>query len=59
MVQQVCSIENYRKEQREREGRRLSTQEAAVEWIEKYAGRFPDSETVLLDDEVEQRSASS
>lgn len=44
MVQQVCSIENYRKEVREQEGRELSTQEAAAEWIEKYAGRFPDSE---------------
>lgn len=49
MVQQVCSIENYRKEVREREGRVLSTQEAAAEWIEKYAGRFPDSQTVGTD----------
>jgi hypothetical protein len=46
MVQQVCSIENYRKEVAEREGRVLGTQEAAEEWIEKYAGRFPDSEVV-------------
>ncbi len=46
MVQQVCSIENYRNEVREREGRVLSTQEAAAEWIEKFAGRFPDSEVV-------------
>src|SRR5690606_24996321 len=49
MVQQVCSIENYRKEIREREGRSLSTQDAAAEWIERYAGRFPDSEVVRAD----------
>jgi hypothetical protein len=41
MVQQVCSIENYRKEVKDREGRELTTQEASAEWIEKYAGRFP------------------
>ena len=46
MVQQVCSIENYRKQVQEAEGRELSTQEAAAEWIEKYAGRFPDSQVV-------------
>lgn len=43
MVQQVCSIEHYRREVTEREGRDLSTQDAAMEWIQKYAGRFPDS----------------
>ena len=41
MVQQVCSIENYRKEVKEREGRELTVQEASAEWISKYAGRFP------------------
>jgi c-di-GMP-binding flagellar brake protein YcgR len=51
MVQQVCSIENYRDEVRRREGRTLTTQEAAAEWIEKFAGRFPDSETVYPDEE--------
>jgi hypothetical protein len=43
MVQQVCSIESYRREVEEREGRSLSSQQAAAEWVEKYAGRFPDS----------------
>jgi ubiquinone biosynthesis protein len=43
MVQQVCSIENYRREVREREGRELSTEDAAAEWIGRYAGRFPDA----------------
>jgi hypothetical protein len=50
MVQQVCSIENYRIEAEQREGRSLTTQDAAAEWIEKYAGRFPDSETLYPDD---------
>jgi hypothetical protein len=45
MVQQVCAIENYRKELEQNDGRVLSTEEAAVEWIAKFAGRFPDSET--------------
>lgn len=46
MVQQVCSIENYRRDVQEREGRDLSASDAAMEWIQKYAGRFPDSERV-------------
>lgn len=41
MVQQVCSIENYRKEVREREGRELTVEQASTEWIEKFANRFP------------------
>ena len=43
MVQQVCSIENYRKDVLEREGRDLTTQEASAEWIAKFANRFPTS----------------
>jgi hypothetical protein len=49
MVQQVCSIENYRKQILEREGRDLSPQDAAGEWIARYAGRFPDSETAAME----------
>lgn len=45
MVQQVCSIENYRREVKAKEGRDLTTQEASAEWIEKFAGRFPTSGT--------------
>jgi hypothetical protein len=41
MVEQVCAIERYRREVEEREGRSLNAQEAAAEWIGKYAGRFP------------------
>jgi hypothetical protein len=41
MIEQVCHIEHYRKEVMLREGRELSVQEAAREWISKYAGDFP------------------
>lgn len=44
MVQQVCAIEHYRQELREREGRELTTQEAAAEWIARFAERFPKAE---------------
>lgn len=50
MVQQVCSIEKYRKDVEEREGRVLTAQDAAAEWIERYAGRFPDSQVVPGED---------
>ncbi len=41
MVEQVCHIEHYRMEVRLNEGRSLSPEEAAREWIDKYAGEFP------------------
>ncbi|HEX6037501.1 PilZ domain-containing protein [Longimicrobium sp.] len=41
MVEQVCTIEKYRKDVHEQEGRELDAQQAAAEWIQKYAGRFP------------------
>jgi hypothetical protein len=50
MVEQVCSIENYRQEMQEREGRAITTSEAASEWITRYAGRFPDSGGASPDD---------
>jgi hypothetical protein len=40
MVEQICHIERYRRELLEREGRRLSSHEAALEWIEKFAKTF-------------------
>jgi hypothetical protein len=42
MVEQVCSIDRYRRQVQEREGRELSSQEAAEEWIHRHASRFPD-----------------
>ena len=44
MVEQLCAIESYRREVREREGRELSGEEAAREWIERFGNRFPDPE---------------
>ena len=41
MIEQICHIEHYRKEVERLEGRSLSAQEAAGEWISKYAGDFP------------------
>ena len=41
MVEQVCHIEHYRRETLRSEGRVLTGEEAAVEWIEKNAAQFP------------------
>jgi PilZ domain len=43
MVEQVCYIENYKKAVYRTEGRLLTAEEAAMEWIRKYASRFPDT----------------
>ena len=43
MVAQFCQIEDYRRELREREGRNLSSEEAAREWIMRYAAEFADT----------------
>jgi len=42
MVEQVCHIEDYRQSVYRIEGRELSSEEAAMEWIEKYAAQFPE-----------------
>ena len=41
MVEQVCHIEEYKQEVLLKEGRNLSSEEAALEWIKKYAKDFP------------------
>ena len=41
MVEQLCFIESYRNRVYQADGRQLSSQRAACEWIEKYAGTFP------------------
>lgn len=41
MVQQACQIECYRRKQRS-DGRFISADQAAQEWITKYASDFPD-----------------
>ncbi len=43
MVAQFCQIEDYRRDVREREGRSLSSEEAAREWIVRYAEEFANT----------------
>ncbi|MHB9155845.1 MAG: PilZ domain-containing protein [Endomicrobiales bacterium] len=46
MVEQICHIEHYKNEIRQKEGRVLSGREAAMEWIHKYAGSFQNESLV-------------
>ena len=41
MVEQVCHIEQYKREVEIKEGRVLTGEQAAKEWIERYAATFP------------------
>ncbi|MDH3377789.1 MAG: PilZ domain-containing protein [Gammaproteobacteria bacterium] len=41
MVEQICYIEHYRNEVRQQQGRILDSEQAAAEWISKYAADFP------------------
>jgi len=41
MIEQICHIEHYRKEVNLVEGRELSSEQAAKEWIKRYADDFP------------------
>jgi hypothetical protein len=41
MVEQICHIEHYKREVLAREGRVLTGEQAAREWIRKYAKDFP------------------
>lgn len=40
MIEQVCHIEDYRKEIYVTEGRKLSAEEASQEWLDKFANRL-------------------
>lgn len=42
MVEQICYIERYKKDVAMLEGRMLSTEEAASEWIHKHAAAFAE-----------------
>ena len=42
MIEQICHIEHYRREIARVEGRELTSQEAAREWIARYARDFPE-----------------
>ncbi len=41
MMEQVSQIEHYRNQVEREEGRRLTIEQAAREWIAQYAPRFP------------------
>lgn len=41
MIEQICHIEHYRKEIKLAEGRELNSEDAAKEWIKRYADDFP------------------
>lgn len=42
MVEQVCHIEDYRLKVLRKEGRELTPEEAALEWIDTFAADFPN-----------------
>ncbi len=42
MAEQLCHIEAYRRDVHAKEGRDLSPEQAAEEWIARFAARFPD-----------------
>ena len=42
MVEQVCYIEHYKKEILHEDRRKLTGEEAAIEWINKYAKNFTE-----------------
>jgi hypothetical protein len=42
MVEQVCHVESYRRAVEQREGRQLTAEEAAEEWISRHASSFPN-----------------
>jgi hypothetical protein len=45
MVEQICHIESYKRRIVREEGRELDGEQAALEWITKYADDFPRLKT--------------
>ncbi len=45
MVEQVCHIEAYRRQVLQDEGRKLDSNQAAMEWVRKFAAGFPPADT--------------
>ena len=41
MVEQICHIEKYKEEIVKKEGRKITGEQAALEWIRKFAKYFP------------------
>jgi hypothetical protein len=48
MVEQICHIEVYRKAMYANQGRCLSHEEAAAEWIARYSKDFPEAAPVNI-----------
>ena len=42
MVEQICHIEQYKNDIMTHEHRELTSEQAAMEWIKKFAGSFPE-----------------
>jgi hypothetical protein len=42
MIEQACHIDRYRRDVEQREGRQLTAEEAAEEWISLHASSFPN-----------------
>ena len=40
MIDQISDIENYRRRREAREGRKITSEQAAREWVKQYAGDF-------------------
>lgn len=40
MIEHICHIENYREEIESREGRQINSEQAAREWVSRFAGDF-------------------
>ena len=50
MVEQICHIEHYKKKIKKEEGRILSSEQAAAEWIERFAEKFAESFPTIEDE---------
>ena len=40
MIDQICQIESFRQDLEKRDGRKLNSEQAAREWVNRYAGEF-------------------
>lgn len=41
MIEQICHIEEYRNEEQQKTGKRMTRNQASLEWIEKFGEDFP------------------
>lgn len=58
MVEQVCQIERYKKLILQTEGRHMSSEEAAREWIDKFAAKFSPCQPCEDDEQTAEPSKS-